>query len=303
MDSGEMDRMSLPSSCLVLFALASAFLLFAFVPNASSGDDPDLLMEIITEKKVFAVGENVNVTIRLTNTGPDQVLINYTGYPYVFYSVLDAYGNQLYDVMLHSNIILPVGTDTIGPGESKDIVYNGNPDSGLPFMIAWDQTDDGGSQVPAPGYYELVGRFDLVSSPVPVMIESSWILIGSPSQLVAEFTYEPSVVYTDTIVMANASNSRNMADGTEGLTFRWDWENDGIWDTSWSSAPVAYHQYQVSGIYTMKLEVMDLLGYSATADVEIDVTGPDVPEFSGLWVPLAIVIAMFSLLLVRRRNK
>jgi hypothetical protein len=298
-----MGRMSARPCRLMLFALCTTALLFAFVPGVSLADDPDLVMEIITEKDMFAVGEDVNVTIRLTNIGAEPVLINYSSLPYVFYSVLDINGSQLYDVMLHINILLPVGTDTIAPGESKDIVYNEDPDSGLPFMIAWGQTNDGGTHVPAPGYYQITGYLDLYLSPVPVTVVPSWILIGDSSPPVAEFTYEPSNVHTDTIVLANASSSKNMVNGTEGMSYRWDWEGDGTWDTDWLTDSISDHQYMISGTYMMTLEVREPLGNTATAEAEVKVVGPDVPEFGGLVVPVLLIICTFSFVMARSRMK
>jgi len=39
--------------------------------------------------------------------------------------------------------------------------------------------------------------------------------------------------------------------------YRWDWTNDGSWDTDWNSSPTINHSYLDSGTYTIKLQVKD----------------------------------------------
>jgi len=56
------------------------------------------------------------------------------------------------------------------------------------------------------------------------------------------------------------------------LRYRWDWTNDGIWDTSWSIVPIKSHKYGSPGTYTVKLQVKDWDGSTDTdiATVEIE---------------------------------
>jgi len=46
--------------------------------------------------------------------------------------------------------------------------------------------------------------------------------------------------------------------------YRWDWTNDGNWDTSWSSSSTTTHIFSNKGIYTIKLEVKDDEGSTDT---------------------------------------
>jgi len=39
------------------------------------------------------------------------------------------------------------------------------------------------------------------------------------------------------------------------MLFRWDWQNDGSWDTPYSSDTSIYHKYDVPGEYNIILEV------------------------------------------------
>ena len=54
--------------------------------------------------------------------------------------------------------------------------------------------------------------------------------------------------------------------------FRWDWEGDGVWDTDFSTEMSATHLYDSIGYKSIKLEVKDESGMSATTKSEILVT-------------------------------
>src|SRR5207248_2604306 len=57
----------------------------------------------------------------------------------------------------------------------------------------------------------------------------------------------------------NASSSSSSAPNAT-LQFRWDWTDDGTWDTPWSTDPIAEHAYTPAGVYTAELQVQDSLG-------------------------------------------
>ncbi len=65
------------------------------------------------------------------------------------------------------------------------------------------------------------------------------------------------------------------------VRFRWDWTNDGIWDTpDGLGVPIVNHSYSDSGSYTVKVEVLDDWGatVTATASVEISNSPPEIPS-------------------------
>jgi hypothetical protein len=67
------------------------------------------------------------------------------------------------------------------------------------------------------------------------------------------------------IIIASAYDPGNME-----LLFRWDWENDGIWDTNFSSDNIIEHAWEEEGLYTLVVEVWDGTDFSTdTAQVEI----------------------------------
>ncbi len=79
----------------------------------------------------------------------------------------------------------------------------------------------------------------------------------SPS---AWFALSPAAGGVATVFTASASGSWDAEDPTASLEIRWDWEDDGLWDTAWSPAKEAQHQYPIPGVYRVRLEVRDTKG-------------------------------------------
>jgi PKD repeat protein len=61
--------------------------------------------------------------------------------------------------------------------------------------------------------------------------------------------------YVDQTIVFNASNSYD-PDG-EIIGYRWDLDNDGLYDTKWLTEPIVVHVYTKTGNYTIKLQVKD----------------------------------------------
>ena len=132
----------------------------------------------------------------------------------------------------------------------------------------------------------LVDRF-------PLMEPINW----EPS---AGFTVDPSAGDLDTVFVVDASQCRDVEDWQESLEVRWDWEDDGVWDTEWTPNKVAEHQYTSEGQFTIRLEVRDT--ESATSDavnqVLVDATPPSTDfEVSGTvgengWYTSALEVAL-----------
>ncbi len=88
----------------------------------------------------------------------------------------------------------------------------------------------------------------------------------------AGFTISPSIGRTSTVFLVDASASWDREDSPPGLSVRWDWEGDGTWDTDWSTAKTAQHQYAIQGIvYTIVLGVVDSGGLTNRAERRVTV--------------------------------
>ncbi len=72
---------------------------------------------------------------------------------------------------------------------------------------------------------------------------------------VAEFVISPAKGDVNTTFTFNAATSHQFNNDTTGLLFRWDFENDGIWDTEWSKGKTYYKRYVTPGYYNVGLEV------------------------------------------------
>ncbi|CAH2213518.1 PKD domain-containing protein [Tepidibacter aestuarii] len=63
------------------------------------------------------------------------------------------------------------------------------------------------------------------------------------------------------------------------LEYRWDFDGDGIWDTSWSSQPTATYTFEDNCLCTVRLEVRDNNGATDTSDTTVTVN--NVPSIVG----------------------
>lgn len=92
------------------------------------------------------------------------------------------------------------------------------------------------------------------------------------------FTVTPvSGTVNATAFSVDASASADALTPQAGLQVRWDWEDDGAWDTSYSTIKTNSHVYTLSGTKTIRLEVMDLANNTewTTKQVSVsDLSGP-----------------------------
>ena len=94
---------------------------------------------------------------------------------------------------------------------------------------------------------------------------------------VACFTFAPQSGDTATEFSFNASCSSD-PDGTfSTLRFRWDFDGDGTFDTSFMSSPTISHRFETPGTWTVILEVTDPPGDTDTAQWDIDVAAENEP--------------------------
>jgi len=101
----------------------------------------------------------------------------------------------------------------------------------------------------------------------------------------------PYTGYVNATITFNASKSSD-SDGT--ITgYKWDWTNDGTYDTDWLTSPTATHVYTQAGTYTVKLQVKD--NGSATDDDTANVTIKPLPIIYASQEALDFLKAYFGL--------
>ncbi len=76
----------------------------------------------------------------------------------------------------------------------------------------------------------------------------------------ASFTFFPRVGLTETVFNFDAAGVNDLEDSPAELMVRWDWENDGTWDTEYSSIKTITKQFNQVGTHIVKLEVLDTDG-------------------------------------------
>ncbi len=88
---------------------------------------------------------------------------------------------------------------------------------------------------------------------------------------VASFTITPHSGDTETVFSFDASESSDEETATANLQVRWDWNNDGTYDTDYSTTKTADHQYTNAGSYTIKLQAKDEGDSTATTSKSLTV--------------------------------
>ncbi len=88
----------------------------------------------------------------------------------------------------------------------------------------------------------------------------------------ASFTLSSSSGTTATSFAVDASGSSDAQTVTADLQVRWDWNGDGVWDTTWSTSKTAATTYAAAGTYTLRLAVKDPGGLEGTTSRTVTVT-------------------------------
>jgi uncharacterized protein (TIGR02145 family) len=93
----------------------------------------------------------------------------------------------------------------------------------------------------------------------------------------ASFIFAPTLGDTTTVFTFDATNSSDKEDSASTLEVRWDWDNNGTWDTEYSTSKIAYHQFNISGVKTVTLEVKDSGGLADSSSRQLSISIPNTP--------------------------
>jgi len=104
-------------------------------------------------------------------------------------------------------------------------------------------------------------------------------LAGRPAEAanappVARFTLAPASGTVERDFLVDASTSTDDKTPASKLKVRWDWENDGVWDTTYTTVKTATHRYGSEGGRTIRLQVQDAQSATGTVTHPVAVVPP-----------------------------
>ena len=87
----------------------------------------------------------------------------------------------------------------------------------------------------------------------------------------ADMTVFPPEGETTTMFEFDAKTTLEAASADYPIFVRWDWENDGIWDLSYSTKSAHSHRYYAPGSYNVLMEASNIFGYKDSMLIPINV--------------------------------
>jgi formylglycine-generating enzyme required for sulfatase activity len=144
--------------------------------------------------------------------------------------------------------------DPYGPGEGTYRVVRGGAYNSLPDAL---RAANRASRDPASGYPDVGFRCALRGSPL------------------ADFSVDPTWGTPATTFAVDASTCSDPNQPVDLLEVRWDWEDDGAYDTPASTAKIASHRFTAAGVYRIRLEVADPDGNTSEATHKVVAEGTD----------------------------
>jgi len=189
----------------------------------------------------------------------------------------------------------PIDNKTVEEGNTLEFRVSATDKDGNPITYSASNLPRGATFDPSTRVFSWTPGFDQAGSydvtfrvsdgkdtvSLIVKIQVNDILQNNPP--IASFTISPLSGTTSATFSVDASFSSDDKDPTSQLQVHWDWENDGVWDTDWSTTKTASHIYSSSGTKTVKLEVKDSSGLTAATTKSVTVTqSNNPPEFSSI---------------------
>ena len=105
----------------------------------------------------------------------------------------------------------------------------------------------------------------------------------------AIFSVSPTTGTTATAFQCDAAGCSDAETSSASLEVRWDWTNDGTWDTGFTTTKTANHIYPAAGTYTIKLEVQDDGGKTTSAARQVTVAAAPLPTIASFSATPAII--------------
>lgn len=112
---------------------------------------------------------------------------------------------------------------------------------------------------PVPEFYKPRVEVKDPSGLSTVVVSKVTIGLEDP-RLLASFRCIPDSVTYLTPINMDASGSKDLDFPDRGLRYRWDWNNDWIWDTEWTVNPVTVHEFPEDVFAFVRLQVQSFRG-------------------------------------------
>jgi len=178
-------------------------------------------------------------------------------------------------VTITSGLVAEAGGPYSGTVD-QSITFTGSASGGTsPYQYRWDWTNDGtydtsySSSNTASHSYSSAGSYT-----VKLQIKDN---TGATATDTAQVTITSGLVaeaggpYSGTVDQS-ITFTGSASGGTSPYQYRWDWTNDGTYDTSYSSSNTASHSYSSAGSYTVKLQIKDNTGATATDAAQVTIS-------------------------------
>ena len=215
---------------------------------------------------------------------------------YEYYSVGDAV-----DIVVEAideegdEITVVVSIESLGVVMSQ----SDTPEPGTPVAFSFEYICTVARE--APYIVEAEVRDDAEHYPLEWDSSEIQLLVNSPPEAMLEVDNPDGDIYS--MFYFDATGSSDEETSTEELTARWDWDGDGVWDTSWSDILEESHQYSLPGLYNVTVEIKDGSGLTSTDTVQVEVTAEVIPEFSHAVVPVFIALILILVVVRARRSR
>lgn len=139
------------------------------------------------------------------------------------------------------------------------------------LSFRWDFEGDGqwdtpfGDSVKMTHQYPEIGFFEpkiQVKDPSGLISsgKSKVVVTIEDPRLLVSFRCIPDSVTNDTPIIMDASASSDLDFPDKPLLYRWDWNNDLIWDTEWLNDPQTVHIFKEENIFFIRLQVKSFQG-------------------------------------------
>lgn len=158
-------------------------------------------------------------------------------------------------------------------------------DSMETLRVRWDWESDGSYDTPfsttktATHTYTAARRYNITlevaDSGGLTSARTQTVVVKANDPPAAAFTVSPTTGITGTTFTVDASGSSDDFDTADALQVRWDWQNDGVYDTEYSTQKVTTWQYPAGtmiGRWTIKVEVKDRDGVTKTTTRDVMLT-------------------------------